>query len=111
MEIVTFAIWKFRHIEGLLQGMHASDIAVTKYIDPVTKLVSWIRYDYKAETAVIEHTTKKDSIWSLDGGDVVTETVECKFDELIGKLKELGMYVERGEHDRHHLAGPQKEDE
>ena len=110
MELAAFAIWKFRYVEGFLQGMHASDIAVTKYIDPISKLVSWIRYDYKAETAVIEHKIKKASIWSLEGGDVVTETVECKFDELVGKLKELGMYAERSVNDRHTLAGPQKDE-
>jgi hypothetical protein len=82
---------------------------VTRYVEPITKLVSWIRYDIKAETAVIERTTKKSSIWSMTGGDAVTERVECKFSELVGKLKELGMYVERAEHDRHRLAGPQKE--
>jgi hypothetical protein len=110
MDIVAFAIWKFRNIEGFLQGMQASDIGATRYVDPVDQLESWIRYDYKAETAVIEHKIKKASIWSLDGGDVVTETVECKFDELVGKLKELGMYAERSVNDRHTLAGPQKDE-
>lgn len=111
MELAAFAIWKFRNIEGFLQGMHSSDVDVTRYVEPITKLVSWIRYDIKAETAVIERTTKKTSIWSMTGGDAVTERVECKFSELVGKLKDLGMYVERAEHDRHRLAGPQKEDE
>lgn len=96
MEISSFAIWKFRYIEGFLQGFHAFDLETSKYVDPFTFATTWIRYNFKAETAEIERP---------DG-----TKVSVKFSELVQKLKDLGMYVERPASERHHLAGPQKEE-
>ena len=45
MDLVNCAIWKFRNIEGILRGMQSFDVTTTKYLDPVSKEVSWIRYD------------------------------------------------------------------
>jgi hypothetical protein len=110
MDIVVFSVWKFRHIEGLLKNMFAYDVGTTKYVDPETGYVSWIKYNYKDETVTIERTVKKkDSFWSMiETGEIETQTVECKLSELEAKLKELGMYEERPERDRHSLAGVQQ---
>lgn len=98
MDVVSFAIWKFRNIEGYLQGMHAFDINTTKYVAPGHQTASaYIHYDYQKETAEIE----------VCG---VGRYVECTFDNLVDTLKTEGMYVIRPEDCRHHLAGPQKED-
>ena len=111
MDIVAFAIWKFRNVEGFLQGMSSFDVNTTKYVDPVDKSVSWIKYDYGTEKATIERTKHKDSFWAFsDSGITETVKVECKFSELVSKLKELGMYTERPSCDRHALTGPQKEE-
>lgn len=96
MELSLFAIWKFRNIEGFLQGFRAFDVETSKYTDPFSLEVSWIRYNFKEETASIER--------------LAMPTMVVKFSGLVQKLKELGMYVERPETERHHLAGPQKVD-
>ena len=54
MEISSFAIWKFRYVEGFLQGFHSFDLETSKYVDPFTFATTWIRYNFKAETAEIE---------------------------------------------------------
>ncbi len=111
MDIVAFAIWKFRNIEGYLQGMNSYDVNTTKYVDPVSKSVSWIKYDYGTETATIERTKHKDSFWAFsDSGTTETLKDECKFSELVTKLKEFGMYAERLSSERHSLTGPQKKE-
>ena len=109
MDISSFAIWKFRHIEGLLKNMFAYDVETTKYVDPATNLVSWIRYNYKDETVTIERTVKKkDSFWSMiETEEIETKKIDCKLSELESRLKELGMYEERQLTDRHSLAGVQ----
>lgn len=109
MDVTTFAIWKFRYVEGFLEGMHPYDVTTTRYTEPVSGLDSWIRYDYKSEKAEIERVHRDDFLMSIDS-NVITTKAECKFSELIGKLKELGMYVERAPGNRHSLAGPQKEE-
>lgn len=92
-----FAIWKFRNIEGFLQGFRAFDVETSKYVDPVSLDISWIRYNFREETARIERPEM--------------QTVEVSFSGLVDKLKELGMYAERPDNERHHLAGPQKNDD
>ena len=109
MDVTTFAIWKFRYVEGFLEGMHPYDVTTTRYVEPVSGFESWIRYDYRTETAVIERVHRDDFIMSIED-NVVTAKAECRFSELTAKLKELGMYVERAPGNRHHLAGPQKEE-
>lgn len=96
MDITSFAIWKFRYVEGFLNGMNAFDVTTTKYVDPRNLDVVWIKYDYQKETAKVQSSTY---------------CVECKFSELSDKLKDLGIYHERSITDRHFLAGPQKEEE
>jgi hypothetical protein len=95
MDITAFSVWKFRYVEGFLQDMHSFDVYTTKYLDHKTSAVTWIRYDIAKEVATIE----RDGL-----------SLPCKFSELEKTLKDLGMYRERPENDRHHLAGPQKED-
>lgn len=108
MDITSFAIWKFRYVEGYLKNMFAYDVGTTKYVDPVTNLVSWIRYNYKDETVTIERTAKKDSFWSMiETEEIETKKIDCKLSELESRLKELGMYEERPLTDRHSLAGVQ----
>ena len=96
MDVTSFAIWKFRTIEGLLRNMHASDMDSTKYVVPGTGETTWIRYDMKNDTAKI---VKPD-----------LESVTCTFGELPNMLRTLGMYDELPEDCRHHLAGQQKQE-
>ena len=96
MDISAFAVWKFRYVEGFLEGMQPFDVETTKYLDPNTIEVTWLRYDYKKETVTIEAVDR--------------QSLTCKFSELTQTLKDLNMYRERPENDRHHLAGPQKEE-
>lgn len=110
MDIVNFAMWKFRYIEGILKGMHSFDVCTTKYVDPVNKEVSWIKYDYTKETAVIEKTEVKHSMFFGEPGTTINR-MECKFSELIKTLKDLGMYQELPDGEHHMLAGKQKDDE
>ena len=109
MDLVNFAIWKFRYIEGILRGMQSFDVTTTKYVDPVSKEVSWIRYDMAAEKATVERATVKHSMFF---GETVTGTqkIDCKFSDLVRTLKDLGMYQELPPGEHHMLAGQQKEE-
>ena len=109
MELAYFAIWKFRHIEGILRGMRPFDVTTTKYVDPVTKEVSWFRYDMAKETATIERTEVKRSMFF---GETVTSTqkIDCKFSDLVRTLKDLKMYQELPPGEHHVLAGQQREE-
>lgn len=109
MELAYFAIWKFRYIEGILRGMRPFDVTTTKYVDSVTKEVSWIRYDMAKETATIERTEVKHSMFF---GETVTSTqkIDCKFSDLVSTLKDLGMYQELPPGEHHVLAGQQREE-
>lgn len=93
MDICTFAIWKFRNIEGFLRGFRAFDVRTSKYLDPATLSVATVRYDYVAEKATIEKPG--------------VATITVGFSGLVDKLKELGMYAELPKDKRHGLAGPQ----
>ena len=97
MDMSSFAIWKFRYVEGYLEGMQAYDVETTKYVNPKTFMTTWIRYDMKNETASIEE---------FDRPPVV-----CKFAELEATLKKLGMFRERPVTARHMLAGPQEKED
>ena len=109
MELAYFAIWKFRYIEGILRGMRPFDVTTTKYVDPATKEVSWIRYDLAKATATIEHTEVKRSMFF---GETVTSTqkIDCKFSDLVRTLKDLKMYQELPPGEHHVLAGQQREE-
>ena len=109
MELAYFAIWKFRNIEGILRGMQSFDVTTTKYVDPVSKEVSWIRYDMTAENATVERTEVKRPMFF---GETVTSTqkLECKFSDLVRTLKDLGMYQELPPGEHHVLAGQQREE-
>ena len=109
MDIVNFSIWKFRYIEGILRGMNAFNVRTTKYIVPVTKEVSWIRYDYENEKATVERTEVKHSVFFGESG-TSTQKLECKFSDLVRTLKDLGMYQELPPGEHHMLAGQQKEE-
>lgn len=109
MELAYFAIWKFRYIEGILRGMQSFDVTTTKYVDPVTKEVSWIRYDMAKETATIEHTEVKHSMFFGETG-TSTQKLECKFSDLVRTLKDLKMYQELPPGEHHVLAGQQREE-
>lgn len=105
MDIVSFSIWKFRYIEGILKGMHSFDMCTTKYVDPVSKEVSWIRYDYEKESVIIERNEMKHGLFS--GDRLETSTLDCKFGDLVQTLKDLGMYRELPSGEHHMLAGKQ----
>ena len=109
MDLVNFAIWKFRHIEGILRGMQSFDVTTTKYVDPVSKEVSWIHYDMAAEKATVERTEVKHSMFF---GETVTGTqkIDCKFSDLVRTLKDLKMYQELPPDEHHVLAGQQREE-
>ena len=95
MDVSSFSIWKFRYVEGYLEGMRSYDVETTKYVNPNTFMATWIRYDMKAEAVSIEEFEKP--------------LVVCTFSELENTLKRLGMYRVRPEDSRHALAGPQRE--
>lgn len=109
MDLVTFAIWKFRYIEGILKGMHSFDMCTTKYVDPLSDEVSWIRYDYEKERATVEHAEER-HVGFFGKTETVTDSIECKFSDLVRTLKDLGMYQELPPGEHHMLAGQQKED-
>ena len=109
MELAYFAIWKFRYIEGILRGMRPFDVTTTKYVDPVTKEVSWIRYDMAKETATIEHTEVKRSMF-FGKADTTTQKIDCNFSDLVQVLKDLKMYQELPPGEHHVLAGQQREE-
>lgn len=88
--------------------MHSFDVTTTKYVDPVTKEVSWIRYDIAKETAIIELTKVKHSMFFGEPG-TSTQKHECKFSDLVQTLKNLKMYQELPPGEHHMLAGQQKE--
>jgi hypothetical protein len=75
-----FALWKFKTIEGILQGWCPGDFTRSKY-ERDGKLRATIEYDPKQETAAV----------SVDG----SSPVQVPFRGLVGKLKELGLYVQR----------------
>lgn len=109
MELAYFAIWKFRYIEGILRGMRPFDVTTTKYVDPATKEVSWIRYDMAKETATIEHTEVKRPMF-FGKTDTTTQKIDCKFSDLVQVLKDLKMYQELPPGEHHVLAGQQREE-
>lgn len=86
MDQSAFATWKFRNIEGLLKYMNRFKLDVTRYVNPDNGRTAWIKYDSASETATIETDCK---------------TRTCKFSEISDLLKELGLYEERQEGDRH----------
>lgn len=96
MDLPCFAVWKFRYIEGFLQDMHSYDVLTTKYVNPKTFVITWIKYDLDKDRATIETEGR---------------IMECRLSELEKTLKDLGMYRERPENDRHALSGPQKKPE
>lgn len=89
--------------------MQSFDVTTTKYVDPVSKEVSWIRYDMAAEKATVERTEVKHSMFFGETGTSI-QKLECKFSDLVRTLKDLGMYQELPPGEHHMLAGPQKED-
>lgn len=109
MELAYFAIWKFRYIEGILRGMQSFDMTTTKYVDPVSKEVSWIRYDMTKETATIEHTEVTRPMF-FGKTDTTTRKIDCKFSDLVRTLKDLKMYQELPPGEHHVLAGQQREE-
>ena len=104
MDIVNFAIWKFRYVEGLLEGMNSYDVRTTKYVSPRTGLVSWIHYDYAAEVATLKIAIPRKSIFSKEPE---IKEFKCPFGQLDEILKEQGMYTVLPREKRHSLAGPQ----
>lgn len=92
MDPASFALWKFRYIEGYLEGMHSYNVETTKYVDPDTLGITWIKYEISSDVATIESANA---------------TLKCKFSELEKTLKDLKMYRVLGENQRHSLAGPQ----
>lgn len=89
--------------------MQSFDVTTTKYVDPVTKEVSWIHYDMDKETATIERTEAKHSVFFGETG-VSMQKLECKFSDLVRTLKDLKMYQELPPGEHHVLAGQQKEE-
>ena len=89
--------------------MQSFDMTTTKYVDPVSKEVSWIRYDMAAEKATVERTEVKHSLFFGETG-TSTQKLECKFSDLVRTLKDLGMYQELPPGEHHMLAGQQKDE-
>lgn len=72
--------------------MHPYDTNTTKYVNPRNMAITWLHYSIEDETVRIKNSD---------------HILECKFCELEGTLKALGMYRERARSERHSLAGPQ----
>lgn len=87
MDIVGFAIWKFRTVEGVLLDMRPFDFNTTKHVSAIGD-VTWIRYDYASEKATIESDDGKSSM-------------QCSFYDLPDTLQKLGLYRIRPKHERH----------
>jgi hypothetical protein len=86
--------------------MRPFDVTTTKYVDPVTKEVSWIRYDMAKETATIERAEVKRSVF-FGKPETTTQKIDCKFSDLVRTLKDLKMYQELPPGEHHMLAGQQ----
>ena len=87
MKMDTFVLWKFKNYEGKLKWFHSGDVytsIIQKGLDKYR-----LKYDCSTNTAVLT------DFWG-------TKTLfTCHFKYLDQKLKELGLYEEAIESERH----------
>jgi len=74
-----FALWKFKNIEGVLDGFFSSEFNITKFFKNTEQ--HSIVYNLNTETCEIK----------INGQN----PIKVSFDGLVDKLKELGYYEER----------------
>lgn len=91
MNIDSFAIWKFKNIEGVLKYFYGYDFLITKYhkID----VVFYIKYDINTETA----TFTSESDLFLDG-------ITCPIKDIHSILKNHGYFELKNKNDCHSSA-------
>lgn len=91
MNIDSFAIWKFKNIEGVLKNFYGYDFLISKYQKGTT--VFFIKYDLTAETA----TFTSDSDLFLDG-------LTCPLKDLHTTLKNHSYFELKNKNDCHSSA-------
>lgn len=87
MTLDSFILWKFKRLEGRLNGFRSSDMYLTK-IDHGLEQYE-LSYDIKTNTAKLTD--------AFDGHTMF----ECSFKELEPHLDKLGLLVERDMSERH----------
>ena len=87
MTLDSFILWKFKRLEGRLNGFRSSDMYLTK-IDHGLEQYE-LSYDIKTNTAKLTD--------AFDGHTMF----ECSFKELGPHLDKLGLLVERDMSERH----------
>lgn len=90
MNTETFAVWKFKCIEGILKNFMPYDFFSTKYKNGEESF--FITYDVKSLKATIK---------PIKGH--FTETT-CSFKDLVDTLKKMGVYEMMDEKDIHKSA-------
>jgi len=76
MDTVEFALFKYKHIEGILKGWRASEFDTSKY--KFGSVDAYIKYDIKEDKA---------KLYVFD-----TFMSECKIKDLPDVLKEQNLY-------------------
>lgn len=79
MDLSSFALWKFKTVEGILRNVRSGDVTTTHYDDGRVKAT--IKYDLNTHEATI----------AFD--DAFKLPVTCSFSKLADMLKSLNMYV------------------
>lgn len=91
MGIDSFAIWKFKNVEGVLKYFMAYDFLVSKYQKGF--ITFYLHYD-----------TAKEEVKFTSVLNEKFNNITCKFTELRKKLIELGVYELRDKDDCHSSA-------
>lgn len=91
MDPVQFAIWRFRHAEGVMAN-------VTKW-----DLNSCIINVDNKEILIVYDTTNN-RITIKRNNDPFAASITCTFDEFQDQMKALGFYEERPANERHSLS-------
>ena len=88
MDMTTFALWKFKNIEGVMKYVRSGDVTTTHYENGNAK--GTIKYDLETKIATVS---------------IKSYVKEYPFDRLVAGLKALGLYAERTEN-RHSSSYP-----
>lgn len=81
MDSCAFAMWKFKTIEGVMEGVQSGDVCSTHFDNGRVK--AEFTYSPSAERMVV-----------LVKGET-TPLIECSFRDAVNELKKHKLYVER----------------
>lgn len=81
MTVDSFAIWKFKTVEGPLKNWRCSDFDLSKY-DVDGHTMATIKYDIKSSMATV----------STHGAHLGEHTEMVPFTKLVEVMKRLGLY-------------------